>query len=425
MAYGPNDVSANTITEVAATDAATSPKAASRLMGTRTARTGATLTPRLKAARLHPVALIVAVVPNTERRGLLTGVRVLDLSIWRPGPYATQLLVELGADVVKIEPPGGDPMRVFPTLFAVLNAGKRSAAVDLKDEAGKQAVLDAAAEADVVVEGFRPGVVSGLGVDDESVRQVNQDVVYCSISGYGQHGPLAEHPGHDINYQAWAATLEPRTRDDEPVVPRPPIADLAGGAYAALAVCAALVQRSRTGEGESIDVSMTDVLASWTGAVPPLTLPDGQAVGGQVAGYGTFQTADGGWIALGVISEDHFWAGLTRTLGLDDAAALTFPERLALGSSLTERIAKAISERDRDEVVGELAAAGVPASPILSQPEMVGADVFRARGTVADGPDGEAVMQHPLQYRHHPARTPHEVPPLVEGPEHVPSWQSE
>ena len=128
-------------------------------------------------------------------------------------------------------------------------------------------------------------------------------------------------------------------------------------------MCAALVRRSRTGEGESIDVSMTDVLASWTGAVPPLTLPDGQAVGGQVAGYGTFQTADGGWIALGVISEDHFWTGLTRTLGLDDAAALTFAERLALGNSLTERIAKAIAERDRDDVVRELAAAGVPASP--------------------------------------------------------------
>ena len=365
----------------------------------------------------------MSVVRDSEGRGLLSGVRVLDLSIWRPGPYATQLLVELGADVVKIEPPGGDPMRVFPTLFAVLNAGKRSVAVDLKDAAGKTAVLEAAAESDVVVEGFRPGVVRSLGVDDEGVRRVNPSVVYCSISGYGQHGPLAEQPGHDINYQAWAATLEPRTPDDEPVVPRPPIADLAGGAYAALAVCAALVRRSRTGEGESIDVSMTDVLASWTGAVPPLTLPDGQKVGGQVAGYGTFQAADGGWVALGVISEDHFWTGLTRTLGLDDAAALTFPERLALGNSLTDRIAKAIAERDRDDVVRGLGAAGVPASPVLSQREMMRADVFSDRGTVTDGPDGEPVMGHPLQYRDHPARVPREVPPLVEGPEHVPTWE--
>jgi alpha-methylacyl-CoA racemase len=355
---------------------------------------------------------------------LLTGVRVLDLSIWRPGPYATQLLVEMGADVVKVEPPGGDPMRVFPTLFAVLNAGKRGAAVDLKDTTGQTAVLELATEADVVVEGFRPGVVRGLGVDDESVRRVNPSVVYCSISGYGQRGPLTEHSGHDVNYQAWAATLEPRASDEAPVVPRPPIADLAGGAYAALAVCAALVRRSRTGEGESIDVSMTDVLASWTGAVPPLTLPDGQEVGGQVAGYGTFRTADGGWVALGVISEDHFWSGLTRSLGLDDAAALSFAERLALGTQLTARIADAIALRKRDELVRELAAAGVPASPVLSQEEMLHAQHFRARGTVVDGPDGEPVMLHPLRYHVHPARAPREVPPLVEGSDRLPRWEA-
>ncbi|HEY8058181.1 MAG TPA: CoA transferase, partial [Acidimicrobiales bacterium] len=136
--------------------------------------------------------------------GLLEGVRVLDLSIWRPGPYATQLLVEMGADVVKVEPPGGDPMRVFPALFADLNAGKRGAAVDLKDPAGRRAVLRRAAGADVVIEGFRPGVAVRLGVGEADVRSVNPTVVYCSISGYGQDGPLVAAPGHDINYQAWA-----------------------------------------------------------------------------------------------------------------------------------------------------------------------------------------------------------------------------
>lgn len=359
---------------------------------------------------------------DSNANGLLAGVRVLDLSIWRPGPYATQLLVELGADVVKIEPPGGDPMRVFPTLFAVLNAGKRSVAVDLKDAGERDAVLAVARDADAVVEGFRPGVVRALRVDAESVRRVNPSVVYCSISGYGQDGPLAGVPGHDVNYQAWAATLEPRTADDAPVVPRPPIADLAGGAYAALAVCAALVRRSRTGEGESIDVSMTDVLASWTSAVPPLTLPDGQEVGGHVAGYGTFRAADGGWVALGVISEDHFWAGLTRVLGLDDAASLSFAERLALGVPLTERIAEAIAERKRNDLVRDLAAAGVPASPVLSQDEMLQAEHFRERGTVVDGPDGTPLMQHPIRYGDHPARAPREVPPLVQESAHLPSW---
>ena len=357
-----------------------------------------------------------------DTHGLLAGVRVLDLSIWRPGPYATQLLVEMGADVVKVEPPGGDPMRVFPTLFAVLNAGKRSAAVDLKSDAGRKAVLARAEDADVVVEGFRPGVVRALGVDDDGVGRVNPSIVYCSISGYGQTGPLATVPGHDVNYQAWAAVLEPR-RGEGPVVARPPIADLAGGVYGAMAVCAALVRRARTGEGESIDVSMTDILASWIGAVPPLTLPDGQTLGGQVPGYGTFATADGGWIALGVISEDHFWSGLVRALGLDDVASLSFAERLALGNGLRARVEDAIAGRDRDELVRELSTAGVPVAPVLSQSEMVTAESFRRRGTVREGPDGGAVMQHPLQYRNQPARVPPDVPPLVEGPDRIPAWE--
>jgi crotonobetainyl-CoA:carnitine CoA-transferase CaiB-like acyl-CoA transferase len=169
-------------------------------------------------------------------------------------------------------------------------------------------------------------------------------------------------------------------------------------------------------------VSMADVLASWTGAVPPLKLPDGQEVGGQVPGYGTFRTADGGWVALGVISEDHFWSALTRALGMDDAASLSFAERLALGARLTARITDAIGERRRDELVRDLAAAGVPASPVLSQDEMLRTEHFRARGTVADGPDGEPAVRHPIRYRKHPAQAPREVPPLLEGSARLPSW---
>lgn len=358
----------------------------------------------------------------SETGGLLAGVRVLDFSIWRPGPYATQLLVEMGAEVVKVEPPGGDPMRVFPTLFGVLNAGKRSAAVDLKEGAGQRAVLELGRTADVVVEGFRPGVVHRLGVDPDSFTRVNPAIVYCSISGYGQRGSLAGVPGHDLNYQAWAGTLEPRPGTDEPVVARPPIADLAGGAYAAMAICAALVKRANTGAGEVIDVSMTDVLASWTGAVPPLTLSDGQPVGGRVPGYGTFRAADGGWVALGVISEDHLWERLTNALGLTDAASLTFPERLALTAPLDDRLAEAISRRERDDLVAQLAAAGVPASPVLSQPEMLAAEHFRDRGTVSPEGAGAPVVHHPLRYQHHPARAASGVPALIEGPDRLPGW---
>jgi len=365
------------------------------------------------------------VAGESKAGGLLAGVRVLDLSIWRPGPYATQLLVELGADVVKVEPPGGDPMRVFPTLFSVLNAGKRAAAVDLKDETGRAAVLDLARGAEVVVEGFRPGVAGRLGVDEASIRTVNRSVVYCSISGYGQRGRLSDLPGHDLNYQAWAGILEPRAEHDAPVVARPPIADLAGGVYAAFAICAALAQRSRTGEGEAIDVAMADVLATWTGAVPPLTLPDGREIGGRLAGYGTFRTGDDRWVTLGVISEDHLWAKLARVLGLDDVASVAFAERVERTGPLNDRLASAIVGRERDELVEELVAARVPVAPVLSQTEMLAAVHFRSRGIVADDSGGNPVTGHPLRYREHPARWPREVPPLSEGPRPLPAWHSD
>jgi crotonobetainyl-CoA:carnitine CoA-transferase CaiB-like acyl-CoA transferase len=273
----------------------------------------------------------------------------------------------------------------------------------------------------VVVEGFRPGVVHRLGIDVDAVRAVNPAIVYCSISGYGQDGPLADLPGHDLNYQSWAGALIAQS-EGEPVVGRLPIADLAGGAYAVMAVCAALVRRGRTGEGEMIDVSMTDVLASWTGAVPPLSLPNGQRMHGGVPGYGTFATADGGWIALGVISEDHFWGALARTLGLDDVAGLPFADRLARTEELNARVAAAIATRQRDDLVEELFATGAPVSPVLSQAEMVTAEPMRARGTVSVR-DGAPLMEHPLRYANHPARVPADVPALVEGPDALPAWR--
>ena len=151
----------------------------------------------------------------------LSGLRVLDLSIWRPGPYATSLLVPLGADVLKVEPPGGDPMRHYPGLFAAINEGKRSVELDLKDADGRARALELAAQADVLVEGFRPGVLARLGLDEAAVRARNPGIVYCSISGYGQHDPRAALPGHDVNYQAWSGALTPEggTATNGPTAP--------------------------------------------------------------------------------------------------------------------------------------------------------------------------------------------------------------
>src|SRR6266700_7587973 len=219
--------------------------------------------------------------------GLPAGLRVLDLTIWRPGPYATQLLAELGAEVLKVEPPGGDPMRAYPDLFASLSADKRSVVLDLKNDDDRARALELAADADVVVEGYRPGVADRLGIGDDDVRKVNTSVIYCSVSGLGQDGPLAQVSGHDINYLAWSGSLTPE--GGSPREPAVPVADLSGGMAAAFAVCAAVVRRLQTGEGERIDVAMADILATWTGAVAPRAEGTDEEARG-VPGYGTFAT---------------------------------------------------------------------------------------------------------------------------------------
>jgi crotonobetainyl-CoA:carnitine CoA-transferase CaiB-like acyl-CoA transferase len=335
-----------------------------------------------------------------EAAGLLAGVRVLDLSIWRPGPYATQLLAEMGAEVLKVEPPDGDPMRAYAGLFDQLNAAKRSIRVDLKAAGGRDQVLALALEADVFVEGYRPGVAERLGVGPAAVQAANPEIVYCSISGLGQDGPLAAVPGHDLNYAAWAGVLAPD--GGSPREPAIPVADLSGGMAAALAICAALFRRLRTGEGERIDVALADVLATWTGTVPPVAEGVDAAVRG-VPGYGTFTAADGGHLALGVVSEDHFWRRLCSVLALDAMGDLGFTERVARLDELQDRIARAVAERDRDELVDALLAADVPAAPVLTRDEMAELEHFRRRGVVVDEGDARPAVGPPVRLHRHPA----------------------
>jgi crotonobetainyl-CoA:carnitine CoA-transferase CaiB-like acyl-CoA transferase len=303
---------------------------------------------------------------------MLASVKVLDLSIWRPGPYATSLLAQAGADVLKVEPPGGDPMRHYPELFESVNGAKRSIVLDLKDPADHARALSLAGRADVIVEGFRPGVMGRLGLDEPAVRLMNEGVVYCSISGYGQTGPLADLPGHDINYQAWAGSLAPE--GGTAAMPPLPVADLAAGMTAAFGICAALIGRGVGGHGSYLDISMTDVLATWTG--PPATTRDsggsdqsapGDSGPSRVPGYGIFTTADGGQIALGVLNEQHFWVSLCRVLQLDALAVLPFDQRTARSDELGRAVMAAIAGRDRDELVATLMEAGVPVAPVLDR----------------------------------------------------------
>jgi crotonobetainyl-CoA:carnitine CoA-transferase CaiB-like acyl-CoA transferase len=341
--------------------------------------------------------------------GPLTGTRVLELAVWRPGPYATQLLVQLGADVIKVEPPGGDPMRAYPGLFADINAGKRSVLIDLKTDEGRSRALELAAGADVVVEGFRPGVAGRLGVGPDDVLAINPRIIYCSLSGFGQTGPWRDVPGHDINYQALAGALTPD--GGEPRLAAVPVADLAGGMAAALAVCAALAAHER---GDVIDIAMADVVATWTGAVTPRArdADPGAASGRGVPGYGTFATTDG-HIALGVLTEDHFWKPLCDALGLADVATLDFAARLARTTELQGAISAAIAPHQRDDLVARLRDAGVPVAPILDRTEMTNESTFRQRGAVVAEQWADPVTGAPFRFGGDPP-APRSAPPELD-----------
>jgi crotonobetainyl-CoA:carnitine CoA-transferase CaiB-like acyl-CoA transferase len=231
----------------------------------------------------------------------------------------------------------------------------------------------------------------------------------------GQDGPRALVPGHDLNYQAWAGALAPD--GGPPAIGALPIADLAGGMAAAMAICAAVVRRLRTGEGERIDVAMTDVLATWTGAATArssLDPEDGGDGGRGVPGYGTFATVDGRHLVLGVLNEERFWRSLCDVLGLDDLGDAGFAERLGRAGELQARVAAAIAPRERDELVAALLAADVPVAPVHDRDGMLADEHLRARGVVTSDPWAPVATGHPVTLVHHPARRTAPPPALDE-----------
>ena len=342
--------------------------------------------------------------------GQLDGLRVLDLTIWRPGPYATQLLAEQGADVLKVEPPGGDPMRSMPDLFDILGAGKRSIVLDLKRDDDRERCLDLAADADVFVESYRPGVADRLGVGYEAVRAVNPGIVYASVSGFGAFGPLAGLPGHDVNYLAYSGALRPGGGDL--VHPTVPISDLAGGVAGAFAIATACLGAKLHGRGERVDVSVADVLATWVGPVGPVEMVGLDRPLRGAPGYGTFRTCDGGWVAIGIMNEDHFWVGLCRALGLDGEELLANPERNRRVREINARIAEVIGQLTQVEALERLGAHDVPASPVLDRAGMLAHPHFRERGTMVETDDGRTTSGPLVRFEQQPGRPPHGAPAI-------------
>jgi crotonobetainyl-CoA:carnitine CoA-transferase CaiB-like acyl-CoA transferase len=267
---------------------------------------------------------------------LLEGVRVLDLSRLLPGPYATSLLAGLGAEVIKVEePPAGDPMRAIPPFggdagdeslhFLAVNRGKKSLAVNLKHPDGLAAFQRLATGADAVLEGFRPGVAARLGVGYEALRALNPRLVYCSLSGYGQDGPLSGRAGHDINYLALSGALGlSGEADGQPTVPAFQAADLGGGLLTALAMVAGILSARQGGAGCYLDASMFHLMASWVGVHAGSCLVGwgeatrgGLPLTGASPCYRVYRTRDGGYMSLGAL-ETRFWLAFCRAAGRPD-----------------------------------------------------------------------------------------------------------
>jgi alpha-methylacyl-CoA racemase len=299
----------------------------------------------------------------------LAGVKVLDFSTLLPGPLATLLLAEAGAEVLQIErPPRGDEMRSYtPRLgessanYALLNRGKQSAAADLKDPATRDRLLELAAEADVVVEQFRPGVMDRLGLGYDAVRAVNPAIVYCSISGYGQTGPAAGRAGHDLNYLAESGLLGAVVDErGDPHLPPTVVADIAGGTYPAVVnILLALIRRNATGEGCHLDIGMTPnvstlaygYLATHAGG-GSWPVPGRDLLTGGSPRYFIYRTADGRHVAAAPL-EDRFWARFCELIDLPEQLRSDAGREAEVIAAVTARIAASPAEHWRALFDGE------------------------------------------------------------------------
>jgi len=330
----------------------------------------------------------------------LTGVRVLDFSELVPGPFMTQSLVEMGADVIKIErPPHGDNLRVMsPALFEALNRGKRSLSFNLKDAQDREQVLQLLDEADVLVENYRPGVMQKLGLGPVEMLARHPRLIYVSVSGYGAQGPWRQRSGHDMNYLATAGIVALSMTEANPSpFMGVPYADVGASVYALGALNAALFQRERTNRGQHLDVSMADCAAHWCNVrIPVLRNIDAGNAEASIStiqkrpGYGVFRCNDARAITIAAL-ETHFWKALVRAFDLDDFADTAFDNyqyRARHTDAINEAIRQAIARLASGEAICRLEAADVPVSLVESPLKLHENAQFKARGLFIETPRG-------------------------------------
>jgi alpha-methylacyl-CoA racemase len=324
---------------------------------------------------------------------MLDGIIVLDLASVGPAARASRWLADYGARVVKVGPvPEQGGVQIVPPFHSYsAHRGMQRALFDLKSTEGRAAFLRLADRADVVIESFRPGVVDRLGIGWEALSARNPRLVYCSTSGFGQHGPHAQWAGHDLNYLAVGGFLDctERRADGGPPVPGATVADSAGGGmHAVIAVLAALVRRATTGTGAYLDVSVADGLLALmalqideylaTGVVPG---PRHGLLTGRYACYDVYPTRDGKWLTVAAI-EPRFWANLCRALGLDRWIAHQTDD--AVQDDVRADLRAAFLTKDRDVWTAELSPSDTCVAPVLSVPELVDDAQFAARHAFVD-----------------------------------------
>jgi alpha-methylacyl-CoA racemase len=369
--------------------------------------------------------------------GALEGVRVLDLTRLLPGGFCTLLLADLGADVLKVEDTaGGDYIRWMPpyyggeeqqrqgtasAYFLALNRNKRSLRLNLKDERGRDVLLRLVEDYDVVVESFRPGVMDRLGVGYDALRARNRRVIYCPISGYGQDGPFTARSGHDTNYLALTGLLGlTGRRGGPPIQSAGQIADLGGGGLmAAVGILAALYERERSGEGQVVDISMTDGALSWLAMVAARFFAEQKVpqrgepeLAGGIACYFPYEAKDGRWVSLGAL-EPKFWQNWCNGVGRPDLVEKQFEHP---DSEAGAEIAGLFRERTRDEWTAFAGEHDCCLEPILDLDEALNSELVRARGMVVelDQPGIGRVKQigAPIKLSRTPADTTGPAPAL-------------
>lgn len=347
--------------------------------------------------------------------GALTGIKVLDLSRLLPGPFCSMILADHGAEVIAVEDGRFQADGLFLTP---VNRNKKHMSLNLKSEAGKEIFFKLARKADIILEGFRPGVVDRLGVGYEAVRKINPRIIYCAVTGYGQTGPLRDRAGHDVNYLALAGVLDQiGEKDRPPVIPGVQLADIAGGGMnGAIGILLALLARERTGKGQYIDISMTDGMAS----LLPIPLFFKQTQGRfpersdamlshRYACYNTYETADGRHVSVGAV-ENRFWARICAHFEVPQYIPLQYEEDRR--EEIIGFFRTAFRKKNLAEWKVELADLDACCEPVLTPEEAMEADLFREREMVLDAPakDGKpaATLGIPVKLSETPGsvRTP-------------------